>query len=306
MCIFCDVSEHESENCSRPLKMTYEQRKEFVKSKRGCLSCLKIGHVYWKCKNKKLNCEFCSRHHVSFMCPVEHKNKESDKSSTSKNCAQMRNEVNCFAGTADCPMVFLQTVRAKLINNDKEMIVRVLFDSGSQHSYIKKSIASRMGYQPLGEFQMNHLLFGGTRKESIVHTRYSARLRSLNNDFTCNFIAIDSDVICEDVPIVSKNIWCEELQNLNIQFSDFSGDGNSVTVLIGSDIGGKLETGRIHQLKCGLTAKETLLGWTLSGKHPGRNKNNSSITAISMFTQSLDIENLWSLDVMSIKDPIMQ
>ena len=94
VCIFCDVSEPESENRSRPLKMTYEKRKEFVKSKRGCLICLKIGHVYWKCKNKKLNCEFCSRYHVSFMCSVEHKNKESEKSSTSKNCAQMRNEAN--------------------------------------------------------------------------------------------------------------------------------------------------------------------------------------------------------------------
>ena len=76
-------------------------------------------------------------------------------------------------------------------------------------------------------------------------------------------------------------------------------------MLIGADIGCKLETGRIHNLRCGLSAKETLLGWTLSGRlNTADSDTNTEIMAISMLTETFNVENLWSLDVIGIQDPV--
>ncbi|XP_055943978.1 uncharacterized protein LOC129975090 [Argiope bruennichi] len=51
---------------------------------------------------------------------------------------------------------------------------------------------------------------------------------------------------------------------------------STIHFLIGADIAGKLMTGKILNLTCGLTATETLLGWTLMGRAP------SSSDSISM------------------------
>lgn len=79
----------------------------------------------------------------------------------------------------------------------------------------------------------------------------------------------------------------------------------SVSILIGADIAGKLLTGRRHILKCGLVAVETLLGWTLMGAVPlVGERENATMMAISMFVKDNNIEGLWTLDVLGIKDPI--
>ncbi|XP_076645562.1 uncharacterized protein LOC143355011 [Halictus rubicundus] len=73
----------------------------------------------------------------------------------------------------------------------------------------------------------------------------------------------------------------------------------------GADVAGRLLTGRRHILKCGLVAVETLLGWTLIGKVPGAGKReNATLLAMSMFVRDNNIEDLWTLDVLGIKDPI--
>ena len=62
-------------------------------------------------------------------------------------------------------------------------------------------------------------------------------------------------------------------------------------------------------LQSGLTAIETYLGWTLMGKVPTKapainGRVNLAMSTISMYTQNADIKDLWSLDVLGIKDPI--
>ena len=304
-CLFCDSVDHASENCQKAANMTLEKRQDIAKSKFACLNCLLIGHIFKTCR-VKVKCDKCSRRHVTLMCPFPLV-KESDntgKSIQAMNSVQVVSGTSCFASVEDCPTVYLQTLRAKLKNNDKEITVRVIFDGGSQHSYIKKSTVMQMGYKPIGEFKMNHLLFGGFREESVRHKRYAAQLCSMDNNYSCELTVIDSEKICSEVPMLRKGIWCNELENLNIKFTDFDCGESDITVLIGADVGLQFETGRLYHLACGLSAKETLLGWTLSGKLPENKCTNLGIMAISMFTQTFNIESLWTLDVLGIEDPI--
>ena len=54
----------------------------------------------------------------------------------------------------------------------------------------------------------------------------------------------------------------------------------------------------------GLTAFETLLGWTISGKVPVSKHQDSTHTIVSIFTCEANISELWNLDVLGIRDPI--
>ena len=59
----------------------------------------------------------------------------------------------------------LQTALAKLAVNGQEITVRVLLDSGSQHSYIRKNIAESIGLQGPSEV-LSLATLGGETSES--------------------------------------------------------------------------------------------------------------------------------------------
>ncbi|KAF8773055.1 hypothetical protein HNY73_015750 [Argiope bruennichi] len=67
-----------------------------------------------------------------------------------------------------------------------------------------------------------------------------------------------------------------------------------------SDVAGKPITGNHRQLKNGITAIETKLGWTVIGLVNGE---NTSLLITSMLTTSACITYLWTLDSFGITDP---
>ncbi|XP_076290996.1 uncharacterized protein LOC143214168 [Lasioglossum baleicum] len=181
----------------------------------------------------------------------------------------------------------------------------MLIDDGSQRSYITKAAATRLGYQPIAEQLMNHSLFGGEKSGTVKHNRYLIRESNLEEDFKCNFNAFDQNVICEAIPTVKGGPWKKELEALNIKISDIDKSDEAISVLVGADVAGKLMTGRRHILKCGLVAVETYLGWTVMGAMEQTEKRDDPvITAHTMFVNSQKAADLWSLDVLGIKDPV--
>ena len=70
------------------------------------------------------------------MCPfpLVKESETTGKSIQAMNSVQVVNGTSCFASDDDCPTMYLQTLKAKLNNNGKEITVRVIFYGGSQHS----------------------------------------------------------------------------------------------------------------------------------------------------------------------------
>ncbi|KAF2890615.1 hypothetical protein ILUMI_15558 [Ignelater luminosus] len=66
------------------------------------------------------------------------------------------------------------------------------------------------------------------------------------------------------VPIPNRP-WIEELKLHNIYLSDINTDG-AIEVLLGADVVGSLLTGNRKEVRNGLIAFETKLGWTVMGK----------------------------------------
>lgn len=81
------------------------------------------------------------------------------------------------------------------------------------------------------------------------------------------------------------------------------GEGTpDIEILIGADVAGKLLTGNVHQLKCGLTAVETQLGWTLMGKVPGSETYQNNCLLVHTLLTSQAIPDLWKLETLGIMD----
>ncbi|XP_025997282.2 uncharacterized protein LOC113005669 [Solenopsis invicta] len=99
-----------------------------------------------------------------------------------------------------------------------------------------------------------------------------------------------------------------ELQQDGIKLTDVNTGEEPIALLIDADIAGKLLTGKRKELKCGAVALETLLGWTLIGRidiQP-KQKENTTLLLVSMFTQEKNIADLWKLDTLGITDPVEQ
>ncbi|XP_070518841.1 uncharacterized protein [Cardiocondyla obscurior] len=310
-CVFCS-SCHDSTRCEKAKKLSLDDRREHAKKKNVCFNCLRAGHNFRQCRIK-LNCSWCSMRHLLIMCSnidkkrVDKKADSVTKDSVKKDfISKEPEEGDCnLANLSSDPEVLMQTLCVKLRNKDKEIQVRAIIDTGSQKLYVTKEMAENLGYEPVAEQTITHSLFGGQQSKAVRHKKYKIHLSSMDDNYRCNFAALDQDVICGNLPLIQIGEWGRELKELGIDASDRHSKREAISVLIGVDVAEKLYTGRIHVLKNGLVAMETYLGWLITGKVPEeKRKYNVVTTAMSLFVNNETVSDLWSLDVLGIRDPI--
>ncbi|GBL98576.1 hypothetical protein AVEN_19648-1 [Araneus ventricosus] len=106
--------------------------------------------------------------------------------------------------------------------------------------------------------------------------------------------------VVESFPPTGEN-YAKAVDSLKARFGS-----ESIQVLIGADIMGRLLTGKRKLLSSGLVAVETHLGWTLMRKVTQVNTErvNLAMIATSLFVKEAEIADLWRLDVLGIKDPM--
>ena len=155
-----------------------------------------------------------------------------------------------------------------------------------------------LNYKPTGTVNIVRSLFGGVNTQSQTHDIYLVRMESIDQKYRCNFQAINKDVIREDIPSVKSGTRLKKLHRKGItcdlKTSVVERNG-AIDLLIGADTAGKLLTER--------TASETRLDWKIMGKVPTIERDDRVTTTVSMFITEAVISDLWSLDVLEIKDP---
>lgn len=187
-CLFCNSGNHESASCEHAKGMSLSERQECVKKKHACFNCLKIGHGFKMCR-VNVKCPWCHRRHVILMCPEVAKPDKPNQDSDSKSTETMKGK-NLAAFCGD-PEVLMQTLRVKLRNGNREIIIRAVIDTGSQKSYVTEEAAARVCYEPIAERLMIHSLFGGQKTDAVNHKKYVVHLRSLDDSYDCNFVALE-------------------------------------------------------------------------------------------------------------------
>ena len=112
----------------------------------------------------------------------------------------------------------------------------MLFDSGSQRSYITEDLCHSLGLTPVRAEKLRLNTFGDTR---FKPRQYKLYLRNLQSSEKKEITALSFPVICSTLSVISDISRYSYL--CGIQLADCSGSARStVDVLIGSDSTGSL------------------------------------------------------------------
>ncbi|GFR19349.1 integrase catalytic domain-containing protein [Trichonephila clavata] len=120
--------------------------------------------------------------HYAVMCtPPPESNKNVNKPTSNnleKEVKEQDKSLN-LASISNAPHVLLQTLKVKIKGKNCSLIVRAMYDSGSQKSYIGKEM-SALGLTLLRLQDLSYALFGGEMIKEKFHNEYKIELGSLD------------------------------------------------------------------------------------------------------------------------------
>ena len=279
-CIFCN----EKHSANRCLKITdTHARKRFLSSNGLCFVCFDKNHLVSACK-ANYSCNKCKgRHHISictFSKPRSNPPQDvpqDNQPSTPSQPPIKQPQVTSNNFSSNKNNVLLQTATAPVSNLNKNSQfedVQILFDSGSQRSYVSNSLCKRLKLPILRTERIVIKTFGNEQFEA--QNVNVVLLKFLAGDKIVFIEALCSLVICAGLTNQNSNFASKQYNHLkNLNLADKSVDGNKeIEILIGLDyyyqfIMGKVIKGNIGEP----IAIDSCFGWILSGQY----KNHSFV-----------------------------
>ncbi|XP_066958129.1 uncharacterized protein [Macrobrachium rosenbergii] len=204
---------HPSDKCFGIVKLSLHKREEAIRGKRLCLKCLSPGHYArgcWarcsKCKGGHHHALICRKSEVIPPVTASEKTPEGEK-------VQVESETVMHVGVAPCESrakaikqcCVLQTAKIKVIGYQGIISATVMFDTGSDRSYISKDLVKRVRPKWLTSEYLSFSAFGGGKASkadlsSIYEVmslgadnhKYSFKVAEINEDSLINFWDLES------------------------------------------------------------------------------------------------------------------
>lgn len=277
-CIFCQ-SKHYSAECKKVTDVA--TRVKILKEEGRCFVCLKKGHRANNCPRTR-NCRNCEKRHHQAICGANQKTKEAvpkDKPSGKPNQEMKHDQQEEVLTTTNVartkPNVILQTARAFVRGRNESKIIeaRVLFDGGSQRSYITNELQEKLGVKRQRTETLHLNTFGGKN-----YSRQKCDLIELSvgkNGEETMIKALTFPTICSKLSSKIETSSYPHLQGLDLA-DDFEDPTNStIDLLIGSDYYWEFITGNVIKGNSGPVAVKSKLGWILSGVVEASESNHS-------------------------------
>ena len=313
-CVYCSEG-HYSASCPRVVDRT--SRLDILKRDRRCFVCLKVGHTGSRCERKCRRCN--GKHHQSLCIQTTTKSKESfpqnkelfqthvNTSSTSqqKNVPDINemsitsaneskpssNTISASASVKSSGSVLLQTATAIATNETgiKSSKVKILFDNGSQRSYVTEHLKSKLGLKSMKTETLNLNTFGDNNYRKQKCATVSLNLRDKNNKEIAEISVLSTPVICSPLP---KIVNLNKFPHLKgIELADDSDSQDPVDILIGSDYYWNFVFGNTIRGEIGPTAIESAFGWLVSGPTTSEIKHdNYTVSNLIISGQCHDFE----------------
>lgn len=215
----------------------------------------------------------------------------------------------------------MQTATVWASGKYNSVLVRLLLDTGSQRTFIRRDLSKRLDLPSLGTEDLSLWTFG-TSKCSRPYSCRSVKLE-LHSRFDSRSVTVDALEVPEVCTVKTPAIGPDLLAQLR-ERKMFVADDNrlgdrpipTISVLIGSDCYWRIVTGRIERLSSDLCAVETVFGWLVQGVYPVRPANalpnwNCSASALFLACERngqaepdiADPTEMWRLDAIGITDP---
>ena len=284
-----------------------------------CFKCLKPGHIKKNCKTK-IKCFRCKaegNHHTAICYP---KNCSQHTSPNTANSEQNNSNITTPANeqTSTCLVksdttIVLQTASACVMNKSEDQfcVINVLFDTGSQQTFISDRLVKELKLAPLRQIDVEVSAFLNTEESNMKLSEYEIVVKSVCNDQRRVITALGVPKICSELKNQSYRIAVEKysfLQNLQLA-NQAHLDNTHIDLLIGADTYWEFVTGEIQRDKgCSLVAQKSTFGYLVSG--PLMNDSSlkevnptHGIKIICNQDNSLNekIDRFWDLDTIGIK-----
>ncbi|XP_066916600.1 uncharacterized protein [Clytia hemisphaerica] len=257
--------------------------------------------------------KYVKRNHLCFNCLAKnHGLKECTKRSC-RNCEEKHHESLC-QGTPSTGLIarakkltLLQTAKVKVYHpNDNNQVskVRIVFDMGSNDSYITKSIKDKLKLPNLGKHKMVISGFGGSSKGSKEYDMTALNLKSRfgGGSFPLSALVVPTITSSPLNPSVEFQHH-EHLASLDLA-DDFTTPQEEICVLIGVDQYHRFVSGETVRRSSGPVATKSVFGWLVSGPIEGTSSSFSNSLLLSSQTPSIDerLSRFWDLESMGIVD----
>lgn len=336
-CVYCS-GKHFSASYETVTELN--ARRTILARDKRCFMCLRKGHQQDQCQK---TCRRCDKRHHQSICPRNANSSNnnnnnaqnterplnSDRSTQERPRDQTINErentgittattTNRESSKPNC-RVLLQTAKAVATNEDgtRSTVVRLLFDSGSQRSYITENLRATLHLKSLQTERLNLNTFGEAKYKKQNCDVVKLQVRRSGCEDAIKISALTFPVICSPLPgKVSVNY--PHLDGLELADEPFDAEG-SIDILIGCDYYWHFVTGETRRGDEGPIAVNSKLGWLLSGPVKGT-LDRSYVTHSNLIIEGHDdlfarneddvltntLKNFWETEAIGIKDLTQQ
>ena len=233
-----------------------------MKQKRLCFVCLEKGNSAGTCKLKYV-CNKCNGKHNIAICTFS-----KDKANIPKNENAQNNAQDLTTTTTNVSNnknnVLLQTATVSIsgVDNKKQFDnVQLLFDSGSQRSYISEELCISLNLPTLRKETIAINTLGSKEAQvkiiDVVPVRFVSQDKVIETECFCTSL-ICAGLLNQNILLVSSSY--PHLKNLSL--ADTSKDKNKeIDILIGADYYYRFIYGKQNEP----IALESVFGWILTG-----------------------------------------
>ena len=303
-CVFCGKT-HWSEKCYDILQKNIPERRQKIKTLGLCFKCLRKGHIAKFCQVK---CDICKGKHNQLCCEEANSGKVSPQSHTKKSTQVSEKEKSSVSnvgvlhshGSSDKMCTVLQTARVKLQGKKGFTHATILFDTGSDYSYVTSSVVNKIDPEWLTSRPMTYAAFGGKTSKGNLHNVFKLEMQGLHGG-RGSLCAAEVKVIC--APMVRPRIPARVLQSFEeLEFADTYMENCelSVDILIGLDQYWNFVKQDIVRGIDGIVAQDTVFGWVISGSWQGVPKTMSHQLLCLTDIQDSELRRFWDLDSIGI------
>ena len=237
--MYCNAS-HFSASCDKVVDV--KDRKDILIKKGRCFNCLKANHKTTECSSTK-TCHLChKKHHQSICnslsCQAEPFTLSSSSSTQSIVPSQDVNSlVTTTSANNDGRTVLLQTARAIATNTNTNSTtrVRILFDCGSQRSYVTERVCAKLRLNPIPTEKLQVNRFGGEYFKTKQCKLVRFDLHKPGSSERVILTVVSYPGICSTLPSTMKVDKYAHVSSLEL--ADCPGDTkiDAIDVLLGSD-----------------------------------------------------------------------
>jgi hypothetical protein len=282
-CYFCGQS-HYSNACG--VVTSIEERKRILQRNGRCFVCLRKGHIVQNCRSKS-RCNNCSGRHHSSLCqkvvsgattPPPVATSATNPLTSTATSSQMNPTAPAFSPSTQTSSlwthtngaVLLQTAQAAVFNPDdpqERIRVHIVFDTGSQRSFVKEQLKSDLHLPVRGRQSMSIMTFG-SRDMSVRECGLVCVGMELMGGGTRLLSLYAVPIICEPFncqPVMLYQMSYPHLTGLPLADPSDGLEQLDVSILIGSDQYWSFITGENRRGQGGPIAIHSDLGWVLSG-----------------------------------------